>query len=55
MERDDMTKEEAQEALDDCRSECEDAIASGDYALVEDIIADDLCLEPDYIFDILGF
>lgn len=55
VERDDMTEDEAREVIEDCRSECEEAIADGDYDLVEDILASDLGLEPDYIFDVMGW
>ena len=53
MKRDGYTKEEAIEAIKDCREEINEAIADGDYDLAEDIIACDLGLEPDYIMDIL--
>jgi hypothetical protein len=53
MNRDGYSKEEAIEILNDCREEMNEAIASGDYDLAEDILAGDLGLEPDYIMDIL--
>lgn len=53
MNRDGYSKEEAIEIINDCREEMNDAIADGDYNLAEDILACDLGLEPDYIFDIL--
>ena len=53
MKRDGMTEAEAKELVQDTREEIQDAIACGDYDLVDDIIAGDLGLEPDYIFDIL--
>ena len=49
MERDEMTKEEAQERLDEVR----EMIAFAEPDEVEDIIADELGLELDYLFDIL--
>ena len=53
MTRDGYSKEEAVEAINDCREEMNEAIANGDYDLAEDILSYDLGLEPDYIFDIL--
>lgn len=53
MERDGYSEVEAREIIDDCREEINEAIADGDYDLAEDILACDLGLEPDYIFDIL--
>ena len=50
MERDEMTAEEAQETLDNVREMLSEADPWED----EDIIADELGLEMDYIFDILG-
>lgn len=53
MKRDGYDEEEATELVRECRAEMLDAIESGDYDLAEDILACDLGLEPDYIFDIL--
>ena len=53
MNRDGYSEEEAIEIVNDCREEMNEAIANGDYQLAEDILACDLGLEPDYIFDIL--
>ena len=53
MKRDGYSEEEAIEMVNDCREEMNEAIADGDYDLAEDILAGDLGLEPDYIFDIL--
>ena len=49
MERDDLTREEAEERLEEVR----EMISEADAFEVEDIIADELGLEMDYIFDIL--
>lgn len=49
MERDGMTREEAQETLDEVR----EMLSEADLWEAEDIIADELGLEMDYIFDIL--
>lgn len=51
MERDDMTEEDAMEMYSDCREEIANAISIGDFSLAEDIMMYDLCLEPDYFFD----
>ena len=53
MERDSMTREEAQHTLDVVRAEVEDAIAVGAYDEVEEIIASELGLEMDYLDEIL--
>lgn len=49
MKRDGLTKEEAQERLDEVR----EIIAEADPWEAEDILADELGLEMDYIFDIM--
>jgi hypothetical protein len=49
MERDDLTREEAEERLEEVR----EMISEADAFEVDDIIADELGLEMDYIFDIL--
>lgn len=49
MERDDLSREEAQETLDYVR----EMLSEADPWKAEDIIADELGLEMDYIFDIL--
>lgn len=49
MERDGMTRAEAQETLEDVR----EMLSEADPWEAEDIIADELGLEMDYIFDIL--
>ena len=53
MERDNMTREEAEHLLNQVRDEMNDAIAEGDYDLAEDIMYSDLGLEMDYIMDVL--
>ena len=50
MERDGLTREEANERLEEVREMVYDA----DPYEAEDILADELGLEMDYIFDILG-
>lgn len=53
MERDGLTEEDAREQAEDTRQEMYEAIEDGCFEDVEDILADDLGLEMDYIFDIL--
>lgn len=53
MRRDGMTRNEAMQSVDNCISEMDEAITSGDFDLVEDILASDLCLEMDYIIDLM--
>jgi hypothetical protein len=50
MDRDDLTEAEAEERLQEVR----EMLAEADPWEAEDIIADELGLEMDYIFDILG-
>lgn len=50
MERDELTQEEAEETLEEVR----EMISEADPWEVEDILADELGLEMDYIFDIIG-
>ena len=54
MRREDLTREEAEDWVNETREMMEDAIANGDYEEAEDILASELGLEPDYIPDILG-
>ena len=48
--RDGISFEEAMEAINDCRVEMESAFYRGNLFEVEDILADYLGLEPDYLF-----
>jgi hypothetical protein len=50
MERDGLTEAEAKETLEEVR----EMISEADPWEAEDIIADELGLEMDYIFDIIG-
>jgi hypothetical protein len=52
MDRDGITKEEAIEQIRECKAEMMDCIECGDYSGAEDVLADYLGLEPDYIVDI---
>lgn len=52
--RDGITQQEALDRVKECRDRIyAEAVPSGDYEVMADIIADELGLEPDYCFDIL--
>lgn len=54
MERDDISEQEAQRMVDDCRQQLlSEAVPSGDFDLAEEILAEELGLEPDYLMDLL--
>lgn len=53
MRRDGISQLEAENLVEECKEEMEQAIARGRYFEAEDILASYLALEPDYIFDIL--
>lgn len=54
MNRDGLTKEEAQNQVNYCKQRLQDeAVPSWDYDLAEDIIAEELGLEPDYMIELL--
>ena len=53
MRRDGLTETEARTYLSEVQSEIDEALASGDFTLVEDIVASELGLEMDYIPDIM--
>lgn len=53
MKRDELTQEEAEDTLNYTREMVNEAVAFGNYEEAEDIIASELGLEMDYIFDIL--
>ena len=52
MRRDSITRNEAQNLIDECIDEIFDCFYTGDYQACEDIVASYLGLEPDYL-DIL--
>ena len=54
MHRDGIDRTEAKSMIKGFFDDAEDAISSGDYEAVEDILMDDLGLEPDYIPQLLG-
>lgn len=54
MERDGLTKREAQDQANYCKQRLQDeAVPFEDYNLAEDIIAEELGLEPDYMIELL--
>lgn len=54
MKRNGMTKAEAELVFTQTKQAVENAVASGNYDKVEDIMYSELGLEMDYILDILG-
>lgn len=55
MDRDDLTEQEAKERVNEVRDMMYECMESGDSFGAEEILMDELMLEPDYIFDILGY
>lgn len=54
MERDDLSRQEAQQMVDECRQRLqEEAVPTGDIELAEEILAEELGLELDYMMDLL--
>ena len=53
MRRDGYTREEATERYREVRSEIGDALIGTSCLNPEDVLADELGLEPDYIFDFI--
>lgn len=53
MDRDGMTESEAIVAVENCQSELMDAVYGTSCKDPEDVIADELGLEPDYIVDLI--
>lgn len=53
MKRDGLTRDEAEQRVEETREMMNDAVDLGDYEEVEDIMCSELGLEMDYIFDIL--
>ena len=52
--RDGISQQEALDRVKECRRRIEEEVLpTGDYEVMVDIIADELGLEPDYMFDIL--
>jgi hypothetical protein len=55
MKRDGVTEDEARESCDYAAAEAREHLETGDLAAIEDILSDHFGLEPDYIFDLIGF
>ena len=56
MNRDGISREDARSRVLECKRLLEqEAVGSGDYEAAIDIIASELGLEPDYMFDIIDF
>lgn len=53
MDRDGMTYEEAKEVYEDTKSELMDALEGTSCTSPEEVLANELGLEPDYIFDFI--
>lgn len=54
VRRDNMSMEDARIRVAECQRRLqEEAIPCGDYDIAEEIIADELGLEPDYMMDLL--
>lgn len=53
MRRDGLSEENAQREVDDFKADIEDSIMSGNLEDIEDALMNDLCLEPDYLLDLL--
>ena len=54
MRRDGISKNEAKEMVRYCKQRLlEEAVPCGDYELAQDIIAEELGLEPDYMIELL--
>lgn len=53
MRRDGLTYEEAKEAYEDCRAEIMDALEGTNCMSLDEILQEELGLEPDYIFDFI--
>ena len=53
MNRDGVTKDEAERMVNEVREEILEAVYDGDYNEAEDIMLSELGLEMDYIYDIL--
>lgn len=53
MQRDNMTAEEAEKAIQDARENMLDYLAEGDLNSAMDIYLDEFGLEPDYIMDLI--
>lgn len=55
VERDGMRVNEAKDYFEDVFRSIETAIMDGDYDSVEETMTEELGLEMDYLFDVLGY
>lgn len=53
MERDKMSYDEAKEVFDDLREQAMQYVEEGDLMGLEDLLMDEVGLEPDYLFEII--
>lgn len=53
MERDDLTEEEANDVIEEVLEMCKEVLDDGNVFEVENIIREELGLEPDYLMEIL--
>ncbi len=53
VKRDGISRNEAQNLIEECKEEIELAIATGNADKVEDILRDYLGLEPDYLDELI--
>lgn len=54
MERDSVSRKEAQQMIEECRQRLQDeAVSTGDIELAEEILAEELGLELDYMMDLI--
>ena len=55
VNRDNISKREAIKLIKETRDEIYEAIYNNDYVTPDEILMDNLGLEPDYLFDIISF
>lgn len=53
MERDSLSREEAASLIDEVKGMIDEALVTGNYTEVEEIVASELGLEMDYIMDLI--
>ena len=53
MQRDGMTYDDAKEIFDDLREQALQYVEDGDLLGLEDLLMDEVGLEPDYLFEII--
>lgn len=55
VNRDNISKREAIKLIEETRDEIYEAIYNNDYVTPDEILMNNLGLEPDYLFDIISF